>query len=831
MRTLHKHRLRNIALFIVASGLLILGILIFWLATLRLPDFKSFGDRKTIQSTKIYDRTGQIMLYDLNQDIKRTDIAFDAMGTNIKNATVAIEDSGFYEHSGIKITSILRAVIVNLLHGKFSQGGSTITQQVIKNTVLTSQKSITRKLKEWMLAVKLDREMGKEQILALYINGAPYGGSIYGVEEASKIYFDKEPTDLTIAESAYLAAIPNAPTYYSPFGKHKDALEARKNLVLSREHELKFITDAEYAAAKAETVTFQPQQTTGIKAPHFVFFIKDYLVDKYGEDMAVNGGLKVITTLNYGMQARAEEIAKRYALANETKYQASNAAIVAIDPKTGQILTMVGSRDYFDKNIDGNYNIATAHRQPGSSFKPFVYATGFNMGYTPDTVLYDTPTEFNPDCPPSATSTKSTCYNPANFDGRYRGPMTVRNALAMSINIPGVKMLYLVGINNAIKTAEDMGITSLKTAATYGLTLVLGGGEVRLLDMTSAYGVFATNGLRHPATGILSVSNNSGTVLESFADSPEQVLPKQTALEISEILADNAARTPEFGANSSLYVKNYDVAVKTGTTNDYKDAWIIGYTPALVVGAWVGNNDNKPMARQISSILSAPMWHEFIAGELAKIPDERFEKPAPYDDPTLKPILRGLWQGNESFVIDTVSGGLATALTPKETQKEKVITNVHDILYWVNKSDPTGPMPGNPASDGQFTNWEYSAQNWWSGHAGNYPFVTLAEKPTFTDTVHTEATRPTVAIITPIAGTHYAGSSELTIAISLSGPSPLRKADYYLNDIYLGTSTNGTFSFVPNSVTNVSTDNELKVIGYDIVYSSNTATMPLSLDL
>ncbi len=474
----NKQFLKNLVLFCTGGLIILLGALIILVSSIKIPDFRSFEDRKVANSTKIYDRTGEILLYNIHQDVKRTNITFSEMGSNIKNATVAVEDSDFYNHSGIRVTSIVRAIYSNLFHVGIGGGGSTITQQLVKNTLLTRNKTYIRKIKEWVLAIKIDRSMPKEKILEYYLNEVPYGGAVYGIQEAAKTYFGKNASDLTLAEAAYLAAIPQSPTTLSPYGKNKDKLEERKNFVLSRMKDVNFITEDIYNKAKNEVVTFLPQTTGGIKAPHFVFFIKDYLENKYGVDMVEQGGLKVTTTLNYDLQQKGEQIVKEGALQNEKDWNGSNAGLVAIDPKTGQILTMVGSRDYFDKKIDGNYNIATATRQPGSSFKPFIYATAFNEGFTPDTVLFDLPTEFQTTCNAYGKAlpghNQSDCYMPDDYDGKFRGPMSLRNALAQSVNIPAVKLFYLVGLKDALKTAEDMGISTLTDSSRYGLTLVIG---------------------------------------------------------------------------------------------------------------------------------------------------------------------------------------------------------------------------------------------------------------------------------------------------------------------------------------------------------------------
>ncbi len=824
-----KTIIRNLLIGALSLFLLSGGILIIWLATLQVPDLRSFEQRSIPKSTQIYDRTGKILLYDFHGDIKRTEIPSSEMSSYVKNATVAIEDAQFYTNKGFRPLSFIRAALVNITTGSYTQGGSTITQQVVKNAILTQEKTIIRKLKEIVLALKVDRSLPKDQILQIYLNEAPYGGTIYGVEEAAQTYLGKKAADLTLAESAYLAAIPQSPSRYNPFGTHLDLLEARKNLVLTRMKELGFITEAEYNAAKAEVVVWSTQNAGGIKAPHFVFFVKDYLENKYGEEI-LNTGLKVITTLDYSMQQTGEEITLRRALANKVN-NASNQAMVGIDPRNGQILMMVGSRNFFDKEIPGQFNIVTAKRQPGSSFKPFVYALAFNKGYTPETVLFDVPTQFNTGCSPTAGTNNATgCYAPQNYDGIFRGPISIRSALGQSINVPAVKTLYLVGIQNAIKLANDMGITTLKNASDYGLTLVLGGGEVRLLDMTSAYGVFATGGIRHDPTPIISISDSKGNIIEQSNpdDAGTEVLPKQTALQISSILSDNIARQPEFSAHSALVVDNHDVAVKTGTTNNFKDAWIIGYTPSLVVGAWAGNNDNTPMVKKISALLVAPTWNEFMTTILKNVPNEPFEQPAidpNYD--SLKPVIRGSWQGGDSYFIDTITGKLATAETPEQTKKEIISPNVHDILYWVNKNDPSGPIPTNPANDPQFRNWETAVQNWWATHAGNYPIAPAGAKPTEYDNIHVAANKPRITILSPQNGTTVNKAAPLTVSISAVGPYQITKLDVFMNNTYVGSQTNGTtsYTFIPDSTGNVKTVNELRVIAYDTVFNSGEATI------
>jgi len=676
----------DILIIFVAIGIFLSGSALIWISTFKIPTLETFNERKVVESTKIYDKEGEVVLYDVFEDIKRTVIPFEQISSNIKNATLAIEDSDFYNHAGVKPTALARAMWVNFKAGSFVQGGSTITQQVIKNSVLTNEKTITRKIKEWVLALRLEKILTKNEIFNLYLNEIPYGGSIYGVQEASRAFFGKDASNVSVAEAAYLASLPKAPTYYSPYGTHRDELEVRKNLVLDRMLELGYITQEEYDRAREEEVEFITQEDQGIKAPHFVLFVREQLAEKYGEEALEQDGLRVITTLDWDLQQKAEKIVKEFALENEEKFNARNAALVAVDPKTGGVRVMVGSRDYFDEEIDGNFNAAIAgNRQPGSAFKPFAYSQAFIEGYTPETVLFDVETQFSTACPPENTQNDGVCYAPNNYDNVFRGPMTMRNALAQSVNVPAVKTIYLAGLSDTLNLARSMGVETLTNPDQYGLTLALGGGEVSLLDMTSAYGVFANEGVRKPYTTILKVTDKKGNVLEEHEDVPgDQVLQREVALSISDVLSDNVARTPAFGAQSLLYFPGRDVAVKTGTTNDYRDAWIIGYTPSIAIGAWAGNNDNSPMEKRVAGFIIAPLWNAVMSEAVSDLPNEEF--PAPPEIPTdLKPVLRGEWQSEEG---------------------------VHSILHWVNKDDPRGPAPNNPENDSQYRSWEFAVQRW-----------------------------------------------------------------------------------------------------------------------
>lgn len=812
----HLFLLGAIVFFIVT------GLVLLWASSLKIPDLISFEQRKIAQSTKIYDRTGEILLFDIHENIQRTIIPLSEVSRHIKNASVSIEDTEFYEHSGVKPLAFLRALFVNIKSLEFSQGGSTITQQVIKNSILTPEKKISRKLKEWILAIKLERSLSKEQILELYLNESPYGGNIYGIEEASKTFFGKSAIDLTLAESAYLAALPQAPTFYSPYGNNKDRLEDRKNLVLSRMLESGFITKEEFDTAKNEMVEFKPRSDTGIKAPHFVIFVREYLVEKYGERALEEKGFRVITTLDYELQVEAEKIVAEFVKINEEKFNASNAALIAIQPKTGQILTMVGSRNYFDEEIDGNFNVTLAHRQPGSAFKPFVYATALKKGYTPETIVFDLKTQFQTTCDVDNLTSEDGCYSPVNYDNEFRGPITLRDALAQSVNIPAVKFLYLSGLDDSLQTAKNMGIKSLVDIGMYGLTLVLGGGEVSLIDITSAYGVFANEGVRNPYTGILKIEDSDGNLIEEFKPQSLKVLDDQIALQISDILSDNEARAPSFGRRSYLYFEGRDVAVKTGTTDDFRDAWIIGYTPNISVGAWAGNNDNSPMEKKVAGFIIAPLWNSFMQKVFEKSAGEKFRTPINYEDDNLKPILRGVWEGGISYKIDKISGKLATELTPKELQVEKFIKNPHSILYWVDKKNPSGPVPSQPEKDYQFKSWEYSVNKW--REENNIVEESPDSITKEVDDVHLFKFKPVVEFSNIKNGSLYNGDSTVFVSIDIkSSEYPISKVDYFINDIFIESVTNQPFSFlfIPKNLGVAIGNNKLKAVVYDSVLNKN----------
>jgi 1A family penicillin-binding protein len=688
-----KKAVKKIVLWggIIVVGLCILGAGFIFIISASLPSIEEIVTRQIPESTKIYDRTGTILLYESGGTQKRTVLPADQIPSSLKDATVAIEDARFYQEPAFDVRGILRALYVDLLSGSASQGASTITQQLARNAFLSPERTLTRKIKELLLAIKLNQYYTKDQILTLYLNEIPYGPTAYGVESASRLFFGKSASDLDLAESALLAAIPKAPSYYSPWGTHAKELIARQKVVLNRMYSLGKISKIDLAQALAENLTFQPQSEGSIKAPHFVMMIQDYLASKYGEDMVQTGGLKVTTTLDYGLQQQAENAVSVGAARNLQLYKGGNAAMVVEDPRTGQILALVGSHDFFDTAHDGNFDVATQGlRQPGSSLKPFVYMTAFEKGFNPNTVLYDVPTEFsaqNPACPalPDFGNSQKQCFHPQNYDEQFRGPVTLRNALAQSINVPAVKMLYLAGMNNVIKTAQDFGLQTLNDPSRYGLSLVLGGGAVRLIDLVEAYSTLASEGLKHVQSSVLEVKNSSGQILESYKDSSVQVVDPQYPRLVTDILKDAVARQPLYQNSMNLTTyPGYEVAMKTGTSNDYHDAWVVGYTPSLVAGVWAGNNDNSPMQKSGGSILAAvPIWHAFMTEALQKYQPETFTPPDM--TPSVKPILNGVYAPDGA---------------------------AHTILYYIDKNDPEGAAPRNPGDDPQFANWETSVQNW-----------------------------------------------------------------------------------------------------------------------
>lgn len=683
---------KNLLLLITAlliGAFIFLGIAFIYFAG-QIPDPSTIAVRQISESTKIYDRTEQTILYDIHGEEKRTIIPWDQIPDSIKRATLASEDSDFYNHPGLDFRGLFRALYKDLTSFSLSQGGSTITQQLVKISLLGQQKTFSRKIKEAILSIEIERRFSKDQIFWMYLNQIPYGSNTYGIEAASQTFFGKPAKDLDIAEAAFLAALPKAPSYYSPYGNHFSELLSRRDSILNRMKDLGYISADELTGAKKETPQLRKVQDA-ILAPHFVIMVREYLVKKYGEDMVQNSGLKVITTLDTNLQQMSDDLVKKYGEINAEKYKASNLAFVSLDPKTGQILSMVGSHDYFDIKNEGNFNVALSPRQPGSSFKPIAYAEALSKGFTDSTIIFDVKTEFNPLCDSlgeqGVDSTGQKCYHPGNYDGRFRGPVTLRQALSQSLNVPSVKVLYLANLDDTIDLAHRLGITTLNDRTSYGLSLVLGGGEVKLTDLVSAYGVFANDGVKNDQSFILKVVTGDGRVLEEYKSNPVRVLDSQITRTLTDMLSDNKARGPIFGYNSPLYFSGRQVAAKTGTTQENRDAWVLGYTPSLVAGVWVGNNDNSPMTRQGAGISAAgPLWHEFMQSALKNSQPEEFVKPDPVS--ANKIMLDGEF-------LDKDGGA-------------------HSILYYIDRKDPLGDAPTDPSQDPQFKNWEKAVNRWFS---------------------------------------------------------------------------------------------------------------------
>ncbi len=659
-----------------AIGILLIAFLFIYYSR-NLPDPNRLLGRNVPESTKIYARD-ETLLYEVHGEFKRTLVNLDQISPYLKNATIAAEDKNFYRHAGISVTGLARSVIVDIIHGEKRQGGSTITQQFVKNAVLTRDKSFLRKLKEIIISIELEARFKKDDILKLYLNEIPYGRNAYGVEAASQTYFNKSAKDLSLAESAYLAALPQAPSYYNPSGPNFDDLQARQKYILGQMKDQGYINDEEYQKATNDQVAFEKVKDS-IKAAHFVQYVQDYLADKYGEQTLEEGGLKVYTTLDPRLQEIAETAVREGAAKNESS-NGYNAALVAMDPKTGQILAMVGSKDYFGQSqpanciagktclFEPNVNVATTYQQPGSSFKPYAYVTAFgrDFKYAPASLLLDVKTNFGN-------------YSPNNFNLSQNGPVSMRKALAGSLNIPAVKTLALVGPDNVIKTARDVGITA--PFQDCGLALVLGGCDVKLVDHTAGYATLANKGKREDQTAILKVVSKEGKVLEEYEEHSEQVLDPQAVYELTNIMSDNNARSYVFGTNSALTLGNRPVAAKTGTTQDFRDGWTLGFTPSLVAGVWTGNNNNAPM-RKDAVVMAGPIWNRFMKEALAGTPIEQFERP----------------EGIREVTVDAVSGKLPTQYTPEtktEIFADYAVPNDHDDVHVPVKIDTLTGLPAD----------------------------------------------------------------------------------------------------------------------------------------
>ncbi len=787
-----------------------------------LPDPNKVIDRVVAESTKIYDRTGTVLLYEIHGDEKRTIVELDQISPYIINATIAAEDRDFYKHHGLKFTAIVRSVIVNLLRGRKAQGGSTITQQFVKEAILTKEKSFERKFKEWILAYQIEKKFSKDQILKLYFNEISFGGVNYGVESAAHYFFGKKASEVTLAEAAILSALPQAPSRLSPYGSHTDELFARQRYILDAMAREGYITKEEAETAKGEQLIFRKTITEeSILAPHFVFYVKEQLAEQVGEKTLQQGGLSVITTLDYEKQKAAEDIIKNTREAI-IKYGGSNAALVSVDAKNGQILSMVGSVDFFDEDIDGQVNAALSPLQPGSSIKPMVYATAFERGYTTETVVYDVVTTFPVEPEP---------YAPKNFNLKEYGPVTFRKALAGSLNIPAVKALYLAGIENVKLQLSKAGYTTINEKTQCGLSLVLGGCEVRLIDHVGAFTAFARDGERAEPAAILEVKDKNGKLLSEFKERKHTVFQKNTVRQVTSILSDNEARSYIFGYTSPLVLKGRPAAAKTGTTQKNRDNWTIGFTPSVVTGVWVGNSDGSNMhANATGTATAATIWNQYMNTVLEGTPVEEFKGPDPIDS-NLKPVLRGVIPDDIEYVIDRASGKLATEYTPETFKIKKKFRSGHDILHYVMKENPQGDLPARPEDDPMYAPWEAAVQDWMRREAEkNKQEVTAEQPPTDYDDVHLPSLKPTVTMVTPAFGQTIT-TPTVAVQAAANAPRGISRIEYFIGDQILGSARTAPWD-ITVSLAGVSNGfQKLRAVAYDDIDNNASAEIELNLQL
>lgn len=702
----------KICAILFAIGLLFaIGVFAFFAKDL--PDPDKINTRTIDESTKIYDRTGNVLLYDIHGEEKRTLIPHEEIPLVLKQATISLEDHNFYKHPGFDIRGVANAVLSNVFHTGGGRGGSTITQQFVKNSILTNERSISRKIKELILAIEIELKFSKDEILGMYLNEIPYGSNAYGAEAAAQTFFNKHAKDLTLDEATILASLPKAPSRFSPYGSNKERLKIRQEYALDQMVALGYVSeDAAQRAKDVDVFSKVTKNTENIKAPHFVMYVRDSLEEKYGYEYLEKEGLKIITTLDWDKQQIAQRIVRDQAFKNKEKYNAENSSLVAIDPTNGDILAMVGSRDYFDEEIDGQVNVSIRDRQPGSSFKPYAYLYAFMQGYTPDTILFDVETKFD--------TGGTDDYKPQNYDGTFRGPLKMKKALGMSLNIPAVKTLYLANPKEVIRFAKQLGITGLNDPSRYGLSLVLGGGEVKLLDHTAAFSVFANNGIKQEKRALLKIEDKVGKIIEeSVRADGERIVDKEYVGMLSHILSTNKYRVDTFGTNNPLRFDNRPVAGKTGTTNENRDAWTVGYTPDVSVGVWSGNNDNSSMnSGGVGANASAPIFRDFILEAYPEPSNKKFPQYNADDHKTDKDVLDGKLPNMKKIEVCKIPGKddkycKANKYCPNNKKKKRVFADVHNILHYVIKNNPQGDEPENPKDDPQYKNWEKSVKKYY----------------------------------------------------------------------------------------------------------------------
>lgn len=771
-----------------------------------IPDLPTSFDN--IESTIIYDRDGNV-LYTIHGEENRKEIPLSDIPKHVIDATISIEDDQFFEHFGFDVGGIAKAFLAEYLGIGARRGGSTITQQLVKNTLLSSERTLTRKVKELILSIQIERTFSKNEILSMYLNTIPYGNNAYGIEMASRVYFDKHAPDLSIAEAAILASLPQAPSRYNPYGNGEEQLmgyfndegdyvAGRKDLVLKRMEDLGYISPEERQTAFEEGLEKEfKKYREDITYPHFVLYVKELLENKFGKEAVETGGLHVYTTIDPRIQDRAEEIISEQMEFYPERYEATNAAALTVDTETGQILAMVGSADYFNEEIDGNVNIVFRQRLPGSSFKPIVYASAFAKGYSPATAIYDLETDFGND------------YIPQNYDGRFNGPVSARRALAHSLNVPAVKMAFLAGVDNVVNQAKKMGLTDLIDGDQYGTSIGLGTGEATLYQMVTAFSVFAKGGDKIAFTPFLRIETGEGKVIESneeMVPKSQEVLDPQIAYSINHILSDKSARPPGWNA---LQIPNQINGAKTGTSNKRirpgnapgsikpMDNWTIGYTTRVVTGVWVGNSDAAPLGHTAAGLTTAgPIFNAIMTEATSDHDLEEFPKP---DGISWKQVSK--WSGllpskhtpdedivaelfttynfpsetDQTFLtveIDKVSRKLPTEFTPEEAITEALVANFRSL-------NPTDP------------NWEKPVKVWaekYLAEMGSEEEV-LSEIPTESDDIHTaSAPKPKIQILSPRSGGSVAPGS-LDIQVSVDAPKGVEKVEFFLDKRLADTST------------------------------------------
>ncbi|MCH8821600.1 PBP1A family penicillin-binding protein, partial [Patescibacteria group bacterium] len=796
----------------LASALITAGFIFFILTLLstavvfgffarEVPSPDKLTNRNVEQSTKILDREGTL-LYNVHGDQNRTLVTLDKVPEDLRNATIAIEDQNFYKHKGFDIQGIVRSIRDSIFNKQLS-GGSTLTQQLVKNALLTPERTITRKIKEFILAVQIERRFTKDQILQIYLNEIPYGGTAWGAEAAANQYFNKSVSDLDLTESAILAGLPQRPSVYSPFSTNPEAYIGRTKAVLSRMREDAYITQEqeEEALKKLPKIKFA-KFGEGITAPHFALYVKQILEEKYGEKFVQEGGLQVTTTLDLKLQNMAQKVVKDEIKKNGKSLRMSNGSVVIQNTKTGEILAMVGSKDYFAKDIQGNFNVAAQGlRQPGSALKPFNYLTGFKKGYTPATMYLDIRTDFGGG------------YKPGNYDDRFHGPQSIRNSLGNSYNIPAVKMLGVNGVSDMIGTLQDFGITTLDDPNQYGLSLTLGGGAIKMLELNNAFATLGNLGKEVKPIAILKITDSSGKIIEEFnteefkKSEGKQVVTQEHAYLVDHILSDRTAKYAAYGtywANRLNF--RSDIAVKTGTSELKIDNWAFGTTPSYTVGVWVGNNDNSPMHPSISSGVTgaAPIWRIVIENVLKGKEVENFKRPA----------------GIISMKVDSTTGQKPTkgskTRTDIFTKWQPAPENTMRVTKRICK--PSGLLANKSCEDiGKAINKTYLVLTDPYTEIFNSGFKQCKPcPPTKTDTkiYSTGSTSSlTISISSPVDGATT--GVDFTVSANASGPNTITKVEFYVGGSATPDAVDTTSPYSA-SFTDVDEGNyEIKVIVYD----------------